>query len=86
VQVTNGFFQVLLDFTVNPYTANQARWLEITVNNGSPLTPRQPLTPTPFALDTRGINVDAIGNVGIGTTNPARRLQIGICPPLALKA
>ena len=76
VAVANGLFTVQLDFGVNAYTANQARWLEIAIN-GTTLLPRQPLTPTPFALNTRGLSVDAAGNVGIGTSSPAQQLQIG---------
>lgn len=67
VTVANGLFTVSLDFGVGPYTANQARWLEIVVS-GTTLSPRQALTPTPFALNTRGFNVDASGNIGIGGT------------------
>ena len=54
VQVTTGLFTVQLDFGQTPFTGN-ARWLEIGVRptgGGSytTLTPRQPLTATPFAL------------------------------------
>ncbi len=79
VGVTNGLFTVSLDFGVSPYTANAARWLEITVN-GQPLSPRQPLTPTPFALNTRGIHVDAGGKVGIGTSAPVEPLSVRTAP------
>jgi hypothetical protein len=75
VNVSNGLFSVQLDFGVNPYTANAARWLEISVN-GTPLTPRQPLAPTPFALNTRGVIVDSSGKVGIGTAAPAEALEV----------
>src|SRR5262249_9926393 len=33
-------------------------------------------TPTPFALNTRGINVDSIGRVGVGTGAPAQKLSV----------
>jgi hypothetical protein len=52
--VTNGLFSVTLDFGAE--FDGSARWLEIAVrSSGSPadftlLTPRQPLTPTPYAL------------------------------------
>ncbi len=75
IAVTNGLFTVSLDFGVGPYTPNAARWLEITVS-GQPLTPRQALTPTPFALNTRGVNVDSAGNVGIGTNAPTNALDV----------
>jgi hypothetical protein len=55
VGVTNGLFTVLLDFGLAPFTNGASRWLEIGVkSNGigsfAGLTPRQQLTPTPFAL------------------------------------
>src|SRR5439155_571146 len=51
--VTNGLFTVTLDFGAGVFTG-PARWLEIgarTNGNGSftTLSPRQPLTPTPYA-------------------------------------
>ena len=55
VPVTNGLFTVLLDFGAAPFTGNP-RWLEITLNLfGSDmvpttLSPRQPITPTPYAI------------------------------------
>src|SRR5262249_53759387 len=52
-----------------------SRWLDITVN-GTPLSPRQPMTATPYALQTRGIFVAANGHVGIGTSNPPNMLTI----------
>lgn len=54
VSVTGGRFTVLLDFTESPFTG-ASRWLEIAVKPGNGntytvLTPRQPLTPTPYAI------------------------------------
>jgi hypothetical protein len=55
VSASNGLFTVTLDFGPGPFTGD-VRWLEIAVRaTGSPaeftlLTPRQPLTPTPYAL------------------------------------
>lgn len=54
VAVTNGLFTVLLDFGNGVFTGD-ARWLEIGVrtNGGgvyTTLSPRQPLTPSPYAL------------------------------------
>jgi hypothetical protein len=77
--VATGLFTVELDFTDAPFVANQALWLATTVN-GETLSPRQKLTPTPFALNTRGISVDAGGSVGIGTTTPSARLEIAGTP------
>lgn len=82
VAVTGGLFTVTLDFGVSPWTADQARWLEIDVRfpagggTFTTLSPRQSLTPTPFALNTRGIAVDSGGSVGIGTNNPTNRLTV----------
>ena len=52
--VTNGLFTVLIDFGLGAFTGNPG-WLEIGVqtNGGSgftTLSPRQPLTPTPYAI------------------------------------
>ncbi len=53
--VSNGLFTVTLDFGSDVFTG-EARWLEIGVHsNSSPadftlLSPRQPLTPSPYAL------------------------------------
>jgi hypothetical protein len=52
--VTNGLFTVTLDFGANPFNG-AARWLDIAVRtNGSgaftSLTPRQQITPTPYAI------------------------------------
>ena len=54
VGVTNGLFTALIDFGPGAFTG-QANWLEIAVaTNGvstfATLAPRQPLTPTPYAI------------------------------------
>jgi len=66
VGVANGLFTVPLDFGVDAYAANQARWLEITVS-GTMLSPRQPLTASPNALYAKN-NWALNGNAG---TDPA---------------
>ena len=82
VDVQDGYFMVRLDFGDDPNIFNgDARWLEINVRpdgGGSftTLSPRQELTPTPYALHTRGILVDDSGNVGIGTTSPTEKLGV----------
>ncbi len=75
VVVEQGLFTVLLDFEVAPYVDNASLWLEISVS-GTPLIPRQHLTPAPFSLATRGLHVDAAGNVGIGTDQPEAALHV----------
>lgn len=76
--VSGGLFTVQLnesnEFADAAFDGN-ARWLQISVN-GTPLAPRQPLTATPYALQTRGLFVDYAGNVGVGTTTPAGRLHV----------
>jgi hypothetical protein len=84
VDVTDGYFTVDLDFGADIFTGD-ARWLEISVwpvGSGDPcdfttLSPRQEMTPTPYALQTRGIFVNDAGNVGIGTTTPLSKLSVG---------
>jgi len=54
VAVSNGLFSVTLDFGAGVFTG-PARWLEIGVrtnggNNFKILSPRQPLTPVPYAI------------------------------------
>jgi hypothetical protein len=34
------------------------------------------VTPTPYALQTRGLRVDSFGNVGIGTSSPTAELDV----------
>ncbi|MFH1749121.1 MAG: hypothetical protein ABIG44_18980 [Planctomycetota bacterium] len=88
VGVAQGLFTVWLDLGEVAFTGD-ARWLEIAVN-GTTLSPRQELTPAPYALyalDSPGsagfwaasgdeiYNTNA-GNVGIGTTNPGTTLHV----------
>jgi hypothetical protein len=83
VDVIDGYFTVELDFDGSAFDGD-ARWLDIGVRPGdqndpnvyTALSPRQEVTPVPYALQTRGIFVDNAGNVGIGTTTPAKRLDI----------
>jgi transposase-like protein len=69
-----GLFTVTLDFGV-PAFSGQSRWLEVTVD-GVTLAPRQAVTPVPYAMQTRGLFVDGSGQVGVGTTAPAARLDV----------
>jgi hypothetical protein len=74
VQVTDGRFTVELDFGAAAFN-NQSRFLEITVE-GFTLSPRQPITRSPYSIQTRGIFVDDAGQIGIGTTSPQRQVDI----------
>ena len=85
VDVVDGYFTVELDFGGDPNAFNgHRRWLEIGVRPGqlsdpnvyTTLSPRQEVTPVPYALQTRGIFVDGMGNVGIGTRSPGAKLEV----------
>lgn len=83
VPVVDGLFTVALDFGVMAFSG-EARWLEVAVRSPAgggaytTLAPRQPLTPVPYALQTRGIHVTAGNAVGVGTSSPdaARALTV----------
>lgn len=83
VDVFDGYFTVELDFGGSVFDGN-AVWLEIGVRPGemndpngyTALSPRQGVLPTPYALQTRGLFVSDAGNLGIGTTDPDRNLDI----------
>jgi len=81
VPVSGGLFNVDLDFGVASFNGDQ-RWIEIDarspagVGGYTTLTPRQPILGTPYAIQTRGIFVDANNNVGIGTTSPNTALSV----------
>jgi N-acetylneuraminic acid mutarotase len=85
VTVSNGLFTVTLDFGASAFDGG-ARWLEIGVRpNGSAsdfttLSPRQPLTPTPYALYalTAGTVPDgAITSSKLASGAAAANLQAG---------
>src|SRR5205823_6181135 len=75
VTVANGVISLPVDFGADSYRRSEPRWIEVDMRspagsgNFTTLVPRQHLTPTPFALSTRGMDVDAGGNVGIGTAS-----------------
>lgn len=74
VPVAEGLFTVELDFGAAAFD-NAERWLEITVE-GTPLSPRQPVTRTPYAIQTRGITVSENEHVGMGVTPGGQRLRV----------
>jgi len=96
LDIIDGYFTVELDFGSGVFNGN-SRWVEIGVRPGelndpnayTILSPRQIITPTPYALYAKtaggdsdwmvsGNNMYAIpsGNVGIGTTSPGYKLSI----------
>jgi hypothetical protein len=68
IAVSNGLFTITLDFGANVFTGN-ARWLDLAARtNQSPnaftsMTPRQPLTPAPYAVLAGGLNPSAQVNI-----------------------
>ncbi len=68
LDVIDGYFTVELDFGSDVFDSD-AYWLEIDVRPGGTanpfitLSPRQEITPTPYAMQTRGIFVDDIAHV-----------------------
>ncbi|MCC6823360.1 MAG: tail fiber domain-containing protein [Verrucomicrobia subdivision 3 bacterium] len=71
--VSNGLFTVTLDFGAGVFTGAE-RWLEVAVrtNGGAPFTalsPRQKLTPTPYAIFAGG--AQAATSVAAGGVNSA---------------
>lgn len=72
--VVDGLFTSQLDFGTDPYASSQPLWLEV-VADGETLS-RQQVTSAPFSLATRGINVQANGNVGIGGDSPIDKLRV----------
>jgi len=86
--VVNGLFTVDLDFGAGAFPA-ETRWLEVAVRsptgtgNFQTLSPRQELTPVPFALNAAGPWITSPSglyytqnNVGIGTTAPSCPLHV----------
>ena len=81
VPVAGGRFAALLDFTAVPFESGEMFFLEIRVRNAgsgsyATLLPRQPITPTPYAINSSsvrpgGVDRDAIAAGAVGTTQLA---------------
>lgn len=82
VDVVDGVFTVDLDFGFMAFDGD-ARWLEVDVRSPAgvggftTLSPRQPVSAAPYALQTRGLYVDDLQRVGIGNALPQHPLSIG---------
>ena len=97
LDVIDGYFTVELDFNSPSAFNGYARWLQIDVRPGEMsdpckytiLSPRQEVTPTPYALYAKNAHPDndwmisgndmysvPSGNVGIGTSTPESRLHV----------
>jgi len=86
--VTDGLFNADLDFGVAALNGQQ-RWLQVEVRSPAGVGSyvnlgRQSILGAPYAIQTRGIFVDDLLNVGIGTTNPQADLHIGGANPSLL--
>jgi hypothetical protein len=94
LDVIDGYFTIELDFGSKVFNGD-ARWLEIGVRSGDSterhtiLSPRQQVTPTPYALYAENTGTDndwmvsgddmysiPSGNVGIGTSEPEEKLHV----------
>lgn len=71
VPVSNGIFTVMLDFGASAFTGD-ARWLEIRVRPGASsgsyttLSPRQPVTATPYALYAKTVPWSGVTGIPAG--------------------
>jgi hypothetical protein len=83
VVASNGLFTVTLDFGPGAFDGQEC-WMEIRLRAAGsldsllPLTPRQPITATPYALMALHVPGLAIngGNLGVGISPPAARLHV----------
>lgn len=80
VAVSDGYFTVVLDFGNNAFTGDE-RFLNVGVRAGNStggftsLSPRQTITPSPYALALPGV-ITKNNRVGIGTTDPQTKLHV----------
>ncbi|RFF26551.1 hypothetical protein [Wenzhouxiangella sp. 15190] len=66
VEVEDGLFQVELDFGAGAFDGSP-RYLEIAVDNGEPLAPRQPVSPSPTAMLSLNVAEEAVDSAQIAT-------------------
>ena len=86
--VADGLFNADLDFGVAALNGDM-RWLQIEVRSPAGVGSyvnlgRQAVLGAPYAIQTRGLHVDSLLNVGIGTTAPAADLHVGDADPTLL--
>lgn len=76
VTVSDGLFILPLDFGVSPFADGSARWLQLEVRTAIgpfiALTPRQPLTPTPYAITAGGLTGTLPFSQMTGTVQPGQ--------------
>ena len=80
IEVTDGIFAAEVSFGAAAFASNEQFWVEIEAgpadqSQSYEIIGRQKLTGTPYALNTRGIHVEANNNITVGATlrleNPA---------------
>lgn len=82
VAVQNGLVTAQVDLGQEVFASETPLWIQVYVRSPSgggaftALTPRQPVTATPIALQTRGIAVDDDGNVSMGMATPSGQLAL----------
>ena len=74
IDFVNGLFSADLSFDADAFEGDQL-WLEVSVD-GVDLSPRQKVTAAPFSLATRGLTVNADGDVGVGVDDPLSRMHV----------
>ncbi|HEY4415571.1 MAG TPA: hypothetical protein VGO57_07755 [Verrucomicrobiae bacterium] len=84
VNVNNGLFTTLLDFGSTPFDGS-ARWLEISVRtNGGEgfnlLTPRQPITATPYAIRASSVSATNISGGILDTQLSTNVVLLNVSP------